>query len=319
MWSNNMNMRSSLLKTFLAVARSRNITRAAAEVHLAQSSVSDQLQFLETELRTNLFTRSKMGLELTPAGEVLKPYAEEILSLIDEACAAVEATDGQAAGLLTIGALETIASAKMPQWLSAFRGDHPNINVRLKIAGSGGLLQKLESGDIDIAFCFDRGDPDDRFFKRVVSAEPLVLVAPPDEQPASIGEGLNALAAKNFVATEVGCVYRHLFDDAFAKAGVAAPQLVAEVDSIRTIARLVAAGTGLALVPRLAVIDALDHGDLAEISWPGPVRTVSLVAIWRRRRVQPPALKQLLASARVGFAAVRPADARLLRAVSSLS
>ena len=314
-----MKLRPSLLKTFLAVAHSRNITRAAAEVHLSQSSVSDQVQLLETELGTNLFIRSKTGLELTPAGEVLKPYAEEILALMDEARAAVEATAGQAAGALTIGALETIASARMPRWLSAFRDDHPNINIHLKIGGSGDLLQKLEGGDIDIAFCFDKGDRDERFFKRGVSEETLVLVASPDEQPAMVGAGLEALAAKKFVATEVGCVYRHLFDKTFAEAGVAAPQLAAEVDSIRAIARLVAAGAGLALVPRLAVVDALADGDLVEIPWPGLVRTVSLVAIWRRRRVQPPALKQLLAAACADFIAIRPADAHLRHAVSSRS
>jgi DNA-binding transcriptional LysR family regulator len=126
---------------------------------------------------------------------VLKPYAKEILALMDEARAAVEATAGQAARPLTIGALETIASARMPCWLSAFRGDHPNIKLHLKIGGSGELLQKLEGGDIDIAFCFDKGDRDERFFKRGVSEENLVLVASPDEQPAMVGAGLEALAA----------------------------------------------------------------------------------------------------------------------------
>src|SRR5260221_2188058 len=121
-WCNNTKMRSNLLKTFLAVAHSRNITRAAAEVHLAQSSVSDQVQLFEAELGTNLFTRSKMGLELTQAGEVLKPYAEEILALMDEARAAVEARAGQAAGPLPLGAFETIASGKSPRRLGAFRG-----------------------------------------------------------------------------------------------------------------------------------------------------------------------------------------------------
>jgi Bacterial regulatory helix-turn-helix protein, lysR family len=92
-----MNMRPELLKTFLAVARSRNITRAAALVHLAQSSVSDQVQLLEAELGATLFIRSKRGLELTLAGETLKPYAEEILPLVDETRAAIETTAGQAA------------------------------------------------------------------------------------------------------------------------------------------------------------------------------------------------------------------------------
>lgn len=318
-WCNSMIMRPGLLRTFLAVASSRSITRAAVEVHLAQSSVSDQVQLLETELDANLFTRSKTGVELTPAGKVLKSYAEEILALMDEARTAVEAAAGQAAGPLTIGALETVASAKVPQWLTDFRGENPNVVVQIKIAGSGILLQKLESGYIDIAFCFDKGESDGRFFKRLISTEPLVLVAPPDERPAFPGGDLSALAARSFVTTEVGCVYRHLFDKTFAEAGIVSPRLTAEVDSIRTIIRLVAAGEGLALVPRLAVVDALEDGSLVEMPWPGPAQTASLVAIWRRRRVQPGVLKQFLTSAGAAFTQVKPAGARLRRAESSLS
>ena len=84
-------MHPRLLKTFLAVARNRNFTRAAEEVHLAQSSVSDQIQSLEAELGTALFIRSRSGLELTAAGEALRPYAEEILTIASEARTAVEA------------------------------------------------------------------------------------------------------------------------------------------------------------------------------------------------------------------------------------
>jgi DNA-binding transcriptional LysR family regulator len=308
-----------LLRTFLAVARSRNITRAAEQIHLAQSSVSDQIQSLEAELGTDLFARSKLGLELTRAGEALKPYAEEILVLSDEARAAVEATMGKTAGTVTIGALETIASVKLPRWLSAFQGDHPDINLKLKVAGSGDLLRKLEDGEIDVGFCFDKGGLDERLAKRTVSVEPLILVASPEKESTSKRVDMTALASMSFVVTEVGCIYRHLFDQAFAEAGIAAPKLAAEVGSIGMIARLVAAGAGIGLVPRFAVIDALDLGEIIEIPWPGPVRTAALAMIWRRRRVQPPALKLLLAVASDNFAPVKSADARPRRAVSSLS
>ncbi|RVD63923.1 LysR family transcriptional regulator substrate-binding protein, partial [Mesorhizobium sp. M7A.F.Ca.ET.027.03.2.1] len=114
----------------------------------------------------------------------------------------------------------------------------------------------------------------------------------------STGHDLAALATLSFVATEPGCIYRHMFDTAFAEAGVAAPRLAAEVGSIGAIARLVAAGAGPALVPRLAVTDALARGEIVELPWPGPMRTAPLTMIWRRRRVQPPALRQLLTAAR---------------------
>ena len=300
-------MHPRLLKTFLAVARSRNITRAADAVHLAQSSVSDQIQSLETELGAALFTRSKTGLDLTSAGLALKPIAEDLLRLDGEARAAVQAAAAQASGSLTIGALETIASARLAPWLPGFQARHPDITVRMKVADSDALRHLLEDGDSDVAFCFDRRDVTkgavaDRFARRTIVAEPLVLVAAPGQGPAP--SDLAALATLRFVATEPGCVYRHLFDTAFAEAGVAAPKLAAEVSSIGTIARLVAAGAGLGLVPRLAVSDALARGDLAELPWPSPMRTAPLVMIWRRRRVQPPALKRLLAAARDTLAPV---------------
>ncbi|PWJ94750.1 DNA-binding transcriptional LysR family regulator [Mesorhizobium loti] len=295
-------MHPRLLKTFLAVARSRNITRAAETVHLAQSSVSDQIQTLETELGAALFTRTKSGLELTPAGLALKPIAEDLLRLNGEARAAVQAAAGRTGGHVTIGALETIASARLAPWLPAFQAGHPEIAVRMKVTDSGTLRHLLEDGDIDVAFCFDRRDvgrkstADERLARRTIAAEPLVLVAAPGQRRAE--HDLAALATLSFVATEPGCIYRHMFDTAFAEAGVAAPRLAAELGSIGAIARLVAAGTGLGLVPRLAVGDALARGDLVEMPWPGQVLTAPLAMIWRRRRVQPPALKQFLTAAR---------------------
>lgn len=213
----------------------------------------------------------------------------------------MQAAASQTSGQVTIGGLETITSARLAPWLPGFQAGHPDITVRMKVAGSGALLRQLEDGDIDVAFCFDRRDfakdaSDERFARRTIAAEPLVLVAAPGQRSAQ--HDLAALATLAFVATEPGCIYRHMFDTAFAEAGVAAPRLTAEVGSIGAIARLVAAGAGLGLVPRLAVSDALARGDIAELPWPGPMRTAPLTMIWRRRRIQPPAPRQLLTAAR---------------------
>ncbi|TPN82005.1 LysR family transcriptional regulator [Mesorhizobium sp. CU3] len=310
-------MHPRLLKTFLAVARTRNVTRAAQEVNLAQSSVSDQIQALEAELGATLFARTRQGLELTSAGSALKPYAEQWLVLADEARAAVQSASGETQGSLSIGALETIAAARLAGWLSGFRIAYPDIDMKLKIAGTGELLRRLGEGDIDVAFCFDRSDSDgldDRFAKRSVAAERLVLIAPPGENGAEAG--LAELAGRHFVATETGCVYRHLIDRTFAEAGLGKPRLAAEAGSIDAIAGLVAGGAGLALVPRLAVAAALERGEVAEMTWPGTVRAADLVMIWRRRRVQPPALKLLLGAMGEDFAAVTPACGRLRHAAS---
>lgn len=301
------------LKTFLAVVRHGNFTRAAAEANLAQSSLSDQMQTLEEELGTQLFLRSRQGVALTTAGSVLKAYAEEILALNDEAKAAVSAAAGLGGQSLAIGTLETIAAEKLAPWLSHFRGQYPDIGLKLRVGGSGELLRQLEDGAIDIAFTFDRGQQDQRFATRLVSREPLVLIASRDAE-AQPPESLAALSVVPFVATENGCVYRHLFETAFAEAGTAAPPIVTQADSIATIIRLVASGAGYGLVPRLALGPAAARGDVTELPWPGKPPAASLIMMWRRRRVQPPALSLLLTFAAENLQPVKPADARLRHA-----
>ncbi|MGR9497422.1 LysR family transcriptional regulator [Rhizobium leguminosarum] len=301
------------LKTFLAVIRHENLTRAAAEVSLAQSSLSDHIQALEEELGAELFLRSRQGVVPTPAGAVLKAYAEEILALNDEAKAAVSAAAGSAEQSITLGTLETIAAERLAPWLSLFRKKNPRVGLKLKVNGSGELLAQLQHGSIDVAFTFDREQQDERFLTRRICSEPLVLIAGRDAQ-ARPPESLTALSTVPFVATETGCVYRHLFDTAFAEAHIAAPSIVTEADSIATIIRLVASGPGYGLVPRLALGPAATRGDVVELPWPGKPPAASLVMMWRRRRVQPPALTILLQSASVELLPLRSADARLRHA-----
>src|SRR3569623_735140 len=138
-------MHPRLLKTFLAVARHGNVTRAAEEVHLAQSSVSDQLQSLEAELDAPLFTRSRQGLRLTPAGEVLAAHAQDILAQVEEAKSAVAVASRRESGAVTLGALETIAATRLAPWLAAFRRAHPGIALDVKVMGSGELLRAVQS------------------------------------------------------------------------------------------------------------------------------------------------------------------------------
>ena len=301
------------LKTFLAVAKHGNITRAASEANLAQSSLSDQMQALEEELGVPLFERSRQGVTLTPAGDVLKSYAEEILALNDEAKTAIRAATGLEKQALAIGTLETIAAEKLAAFLSRFRGTHPDIGLTLKIGGSGELQRRLEDGSIDIAFTFDRGEQDGRFQTRLVSREPLALIAGRNTRAMPPGN-LADLSRLPFIATETGCVYRRLFDAAFAEADIAAPDIVTQADSVQTIIRFVASGAGYGLVPRLAVTPAAEGGDVVELPWPGDTPAASLIMLWRRRRVQPPALSSLIAIASEDLRPVRPADARLRHA-----
>lgn len=253
--------------SFLAVARFGNLTRAASEANLAQSSLSDQMQSLEQELGVQLFERSRHGVALTPAGHVMQTYAAEILALKNEAKVAIRAAARNSDQTLTIGTLETIASEKLAAFLPRFREAHPEISLTLKIGGTGELQRRLEDGSIELAITFDRGQKDERFMTRLVSHEPLAFIAGANARarPTSLMD----LSQLPFIATGEGCVYRLLFDNAFAEAAVAPPRIATQADSIGTIIRLVAAGAGYGLVPRLAMGTYAKRGDIFELSWPG--------------------------------------------------
>src|SRR5437868_12828901 len=104
------NVRLQQLEAFRMVARTLNVTRSAARLHYAQSSVTEQIQTLEVELGVTLFERRGRRLRLTAAGERLLSYAEQMLSLADEARSAVAHT-GEIASVpatVTIAAPETL-------------------------------------------------------------------------------------------------------------------------------------------------------------------------------------------------------------------
>ncbi|WP_207485533.1 LysR family transcriptional regulator [Arenibaculum pallidiluteum] len=305
------------LKTFMAVASTLNVTRAAEQVHLAQSSVTDQIQALEADLGTALFDRSRRRLQLTEPGQRLLEYAGDLLARAEEARAAVADAARLSTGRLTIGALETLCANWLPPVLATYQAEHSAVRLQLKVAGSGELRSAVRSGVIDVCFTFGAGPFEEELQHELVAEEGLVIIAPPRHRLAG-REMIQAedLAGEPFLVTEMGCVYRQIFESAFPAGQPGRPRLAGEFSSIAAIRRLVESGVGYALVPR--IVAAETGGSLAVSPWGGDVRSVPVSMIWRRQRVQPLALRHLLEAARQSIATIRPDDAHPRHATRSL-
>jgi DNA-binding transcriptional LysR family regulator len=294
------------LRTFAAVASTLNITRAAEQVHLAQSSVTEQIQTLEADLGTALFDRTRRGLQLTEAGRRLLEFAGPLLTLADDARAAVADAAGITAGALTIGALETLCGSFLPPLLARFRRQFPAIGLTLKVAGSGELRNGVRNGGLDLCFAFGTTPPDRETHSEIVGQDRLVTIIPQAHWLAQREViSLTDLANEAFLVTENGCVYRRLFDEAFEAAGSPVPPIAGEFGSLAAILRMVEAGLGCALVPGLAVRQAgLSFGIRP---WSGHGHAVPIVMTWRGRHVLHPALRLLLEMVRAENAAPTPA------------
>jgi DNA-binding transcriptional LysR family regulator len=301
------------LKTFTAVASTLNFTRAAAQVHLAQSSVTEQTQALEADLGVVLFDRSNRKLCLTAAGQQLLEYAQALLDLADEAHAAVAEAAKLPGGTLTIGGLETLCATRISPLLAHFGQVHPSVKLQLKVGSSGDLRNALRSAAMDVCFAFSTLSDSEELLSEIVGSERLVIIVPPKHKLAHATEvGPDDVAEEPFLVTEPGCVYRRMFETAFP---TIRPRIAGEVTSLAAIRSLVEGGMGCALLPDVALANT--NGAVHRLNWRGDVQTVPVTMAWRHRRVQPPAVKLFLDEARAGFAVVTPADVRHPRAAQS--
>jgi DNA-binding transcriptional LysR family regulator len=288
-------MRLKHLQTFRVVAATLNFTRAGERLHLAQSSITEQIQALEADLGAALLDRSRRKLALTPAGARLLDYADHIIALADEARSVVRAEGCRIAGQIAIGAIESLCLERLPALVCRYCAAFPDVRVVLRPGKTVDLHGSLKAGLLDVYFTF--GDPANEAGLRheQLGREPIILIAPhPLAGRAQLSR--DVLARERFILTIPGCPIRAAFERAFA-ANATRPKVVAEIASIAAMRRLVETGAGCALIPRAAVQPALLEGKVVALAWDGPQAT-TIAMTWRRRRTQPPALRYFLDAAR---------------------
>jgi DNA-binding transcriptional LysR family regulator len=144
---------SDLLRTFIAIADTRNFTRAGDVVGRTQSAVSIQIKKLEETLGVALFDRSTRGVKLTYKGEQLLTRERRIVALLDDAEASIKAS--HLTGVVRIGIPEEYRNSMLPVALRRFALLHPGSDVIVRCAQSASTLAALDSGLLDIAVLYE--------------------------------------------------------------------------------------------------------------------------------------------------------------------
>ena len=144
---------SDLLRTFLAVHETRSFTRAADTVGRTQSAVSLQIKRLEGILGQPLFTRGGRGVELTRSGTELLVNARRVVALLDQTVAAFQTP--QLGGLVRIGLPEEYGHIVVGRALNTFSKLHPNVDCTARYGHSSENLNRVVSGELDLAVVFD--------------------------------------------------------------------------------------------------------------------------------------------------------------------
>ena len=284
------------LRYFAAVAGHGNFTRAAEELHLAQSALSQQVRRLERELGVELLLRTTRRVELTEAGEIALTRATRVLSEVDALRSELDELSGLLRGRLVVGGMLPAGGIDLPALLLRFSRLHPGVDVQLREGTATEMVERLRGDEIDAAIAMlEPAEIPDFLVGERLGEERLVLaMAPGDELAARRRVPFADLDDRSLVAFRPGSAVRSAVDRALAEAGVA-PAMAFETNDLSMMRAVVSRRLGVAVVPET----------VAEWGGPGlvwrplmPSLRRSVAFVWRRSRRQPPAAAAFIAFVR---------------------
>jgi DNA-binding transcriptional LysR family regulator len=268
----------SRLNVLREVAARGSFSAAAEALSYSQSAVSQAVATLEGEVGATLIERDRRGVRPTAAGAALVGHAEGILAQIESAEAEVATIVGGRAGRLRVASFPTAGATLMPLAIASFRASHPGVGVMLSEGEPEEIAPRLRSGELDLALLFEFEGVGERLASGIrrfeLLEDPLHLALPADHPLAERGAPrLEDLRDEPWIQTSGSspCA-KHVVRSCHA-AGFE-PRVSFESDDYQTVQGLVAAGVGVALIPRLALSTVREEIRVRELSPSSPVRSV---------------------------------------------
>lgn len=252
------------LEVFASIAKTENVSRAAAQLAMSQSAASSALVELERQFDCPLFDRIGKALRLNATGEGLLPLAEAVLCQVRD----IEAyLVGDRLAPLHIGATLTIGNYFATLVIAEYMRQHPESRVRLQVANTDAVIASLLNFDCDLAMIEGEASHPDLLIEPWLKDELVIFCAP---QHPLAQEGIaNAeiLSRQAWILREHGSGTRRLFDRAVA-VHLERFDLRLELEHTEAIKRAVESGLGIGCLSRLTLREAFRRGSLVEIPTP---------------------------------------------------
>jgi DNA-binding transcriptional LysR family regulator len=241
----------SRLQVLCEVVSRGSFSGAAEALSYTQSAVSQSVARLEAEAGATLLHRDRRGVRPTAAGATLVAHAETIFASVEAAEAELAAVLGVRSGRLRVASFPSAGATLMPLAVARFRQAHPDVELTLAEGEPEQMGPRLRAGEFDLALLFERPGPG---LRSVSLLEDPMHVALPVDHPLVTKRALSLadLRDQHWVQTSAAspCA-RHVVRSCLA-AGFE-PYVAFESDDYETVQGLVAAGVGVALIPRLAL------------------------------------------------------------------
>ena len=264
------------------VALRGTIAAAARSLGLTPSAVSQQVAVLEREAGVALLDRSPRGVALTGAGHALAARAASIVDVLASARADIDRISGAVTGPVAVAAVASAAATLVSAAVIGLRTREPGVDVSVVVAEPAQALRMLLADDVDIAVV-DEYDYvplalPDYLLGRELCAEKLVVVSAPGALGATTrgGVALASLMSEDWVMPPDDAACGLAVRSACRAAGFE-PRVRWETDDLLLLVRAVAAGHGIAVLPRLAVVDGIADVDVRPLRSPPLRRRITAV------------------------------------------
>ncbi len=218
------------LHYFLKLAETLSFTRAAAALHITQSTLSHQIKQLEQQLGCLLFDRIGRQVRLTDPGRVLREHAIRIVREVDASINALSALDGLVQGQLTVGVFRTFGSSPLPNVFAEFGARYPGVQIKVRQLSLIDIERELIAGSMNLAVGYLPANSD-KVETEPLYAVPLALVSNRNHPLYKRSRiGIKDLHGQDLVLLSREFPLRQLIDDAFSRHGVT-PRIIMEMNS----------------------------------------------------------------------------------------
>lgn len=280
------------LRYFTSVVEAGSFTKAAQLCHVAQPSLSLQIQHLEEELGHRLFDRLGRGVRLTNAGRKFYRRAIGILSSVAEARDALQDPSTLEEGPIRIGAIPTVAPYLLPRLVRVLTRRYKRAEVMVQEDFTEKLVEACVAGEVDLGIVALPIDDERVAVERLFAEQLLVAMAAGHPLAKKRGITLDELTRQRFVLlSEIHCLGAQIVR--FCERQGCMPALTCRTAQLMTVQELVAMGHGVSLVPEMAA-RAYRHKLLhyRPVRGARPERTLAM--IWHRHRYMSPLVRGLI-------------------------
>jgi len=245
-----MNVSVKQLRAFVAVAETGSFAQACEQLNISQPALSIAVKNLEDEVGGSLFLRSTRSLSLSPEGSAFLPTAQRLLRDWSDAFTDLQRLYSLQQGKLTIAAMPSFASTRLPAVLATYRQQFPNIDIAVRDIVMEELIEAVRAGRVELGVAFEPDDSEGLEFEALFTDRFVAVL--PEAHPLLARSRLRIkdLLGDTVITLNRGSSTRRWTEAAFARESLSPPAIF-EAFQLTTVGAMAAAGLGVALVPAL--------------------------------------------------------------------